>query len=485
MKKTRLLGALLALCLSLGLLPMAALAAPASLTGTWEGYYYANQGQTGLTLTLNDDGTGVFEFYNMPGRSNAKNGSYTVRVDYDGDTIVIPGVEWIDRPSGYGFVTLYGTLSGDELTGNVDRNGSWPLYLVRDNAARQELDKTVFDGHKYERVDQGMTWTQAKAYCERQGGYLACVNSRAEQEYLQGLIAGGTKNMYWIGAYRTDYGFRWLDGSELTYANWDAGEPNNYQGDEAYAEMYRLPSPFNDQGRAGAWNDAPDDNAHDDSEFFLLGNVGFLCEWDAYSESSQWATPELQEAAEKGLIPDSLVGEDMTRPITRGEFAAVVVKLYEQLNSTRTVMSGEAKFKDIASDVNRNEILKAYNISAVRGVSETEYAPGVQLNREQMATMLCRVIKRSTWPEWTVEADGQDKYRLDLTGATYFADNDQISDYARESVYYMAKTGIILGKGDNRFAPRNATSQQEAEGYANATREQAVAISLRIYNQNK
>ena len=213
--------------------------------------------------------------------------------------------------------------------------------------------------------------------------------------------------------------------------------------------------------------------------------MGFLCEWDAYSESSQWATPELQEAAEKGLIPDSLVGEDMTRPITRGEFAAVVVKLYEQLNSTRTVMSGEAKFKDIASDVNRNEILKAYNISAVRGVSETEYAPGVQLNREQMATMLCRVIKRSTWPEWTVEADGQDKYRLDLTGATYFADNDQISDYARESVYYMAQTGIILGKGDNRFAPRNATSQQEAEGYANATREQAVAISLRIYNQNK
>lgn len=34
MKKTRLLGALLALCLSLGLLPMAALAAPASLAGT-------------------------------------------------------------------------------------------------------------------------------------------------------------------------------------------------------------------------------------------------------------------------------------------------------------------------------------------------------------------------------------------------------------------------------------------------------------------
>ena len=32
------------------------------ITGTYEGWYYADQGQTGLTLTVNKDGSGVFEF---------------------------------------------------------------------------------------------------------------------------------------------------------------------------------------------------------------------------------------------------------------------------------------------------------------------------------------------------------------------------------------------------------------------------------------
>ena len=74
MKKHRLLCGLLCLCLCLSLLAPAAFAAP-RVTGVWEGYYYANQGQTGLTLTLREDGTGTFEFYHMPGRSNAKDGS--------------------------------------------------------------------------------------------------------------------------------------------------------------------------------------------------------------------------------------------------------------------------------------------------------------------------------------------------------------------------------------------------------------------------
>ncbi|MCD8342920.1 MAG: S-layer homology domain-containing protein [Oscillospiraceae bacterium] len=62
-----------------------------------------------------------------------------------------------------------------------------------------------------------------------------------------------------------------------------------------------------------------------------------------------------------------------------------------------------------------------------------------------------------------------------------FEDDDQISDYARQSVYYMAKMGIINGVDDTHFAPQNTTDEQEAPGYATATREQAIALSLRIY----
>ena len=50
-----------------------------------------------------------------------------------------------------------------------------------------------------------------------------------------------------------------------------------------------------------------------------------------------------------------------------------------------------------------------------------------------------------------------------------------ISAYAKESVYFMVANNIINGMGGNKFAPKNTTSAEEAQGYANATREQALA----------
>ena len=39
---------------------------------------------------------------------------------------------------------------------------------------------------------------------------------------------------------------------------------------------------------------------------------------------------------------------------------------------------------------------------------------------------------------------------------------------------------IVGGMGENRFAPRNVTPEQEETGYANATREQALLIAARM-----
>ena len=55
----------------------------------------------------------------------------------------------------------------------------------------------------------------------------------------------------------------------------------------------------------------------------------------------------------------------------------------------------------------------------------------------------------------------------------------KIYDYAKPSVYFMAKHKIINGIGNNLFAPKATTSQEIAIGYALATREQALAMSLR------
>ena len=152
----------------------------------------------------------------------------------------------------------------------------------------------------------------------------------------------------------------------------------------------------------------------------------------------------------------------------------MAVKVFEHLSGSKAVPIINNPFTD-TKDV---EVLKAYGIGAVNGTSATAFTPNALLNREQCATMLTRVFKRITLAGWTLETDSQ--FKLNYTMPARFADDADISGYAKDSVYFMAANGIINGVGNNMFAPKNTTTAQEAQGYANATREQALAIAVRM-----
>lgn len=487
MKKGIVLSALLFL-LVLCTVSMAAPAEVSPLAGTYEGWYYANQGQTGLTLTVNEDGTGVFEFYNMPGRSNAEDGSYTIKVTLENGNYVIKGDEWIEKPSTYVFVTLKGTLNKDVYTGLVDGNKNWEFVLNKNNSSYQEVVDSVYQNHSYKVFDESMTWQQAKEKCESLGGHLVTITSQGEQNFVSKLLTNGGKKQYWIGATTTGGTPQWVTGETFSYSNWDVIEPNSHtrsDGEkEQYVHIYNTPNPAVGGSKRFAWNDMYYDNTYPGEEDnFSLQTVGYVCEWETWSDSADWSTPELQEAADAGLIPDVLVGKDMTAPVTRGEFAAISVKLFEAMTGGRAVMSSQCQFEDIADNENRNYILKAYNIGAVQGYSATEFAPDELITREQLATMLCRVYKRAEWPDWTLETDAE--YTINYSGVPKYADDAQISDYAKPSVYFMTKYNVISGVGNGMFAPKNTNSMEEAEHYANATREQAIAMSLRSFKNLK
>ena len=214
------------------------------------------------------------------------------------------------------------------------------------------------------------------------------------------------------------------------------------------------------------------------------GRTLFYSEWSNSIErpainGSEWAVDELEKADALGLIPDILQGADLTADITRAEFAAVSVKVYEALSGTPALPAVANPFTDTADP----EILKAYNIGAVNGTSATTYSPNDLLNREQAAAMLTRVFKRVTLPGWTLATDAS--FKLDYTKPALFADDADISDWAKESVYFMAANNIINGVGNNKFAPKNTTTAQQAQGYANATREQALIIAMRMVENLK
>ena len=191
-----------------------------------------------------------------------------------------------------------------------------------------------------------------------------------------------------------------------------------------------------------------------------------------------WAKAELAEAAALGLIPDSLKDADLTGPITRAEFAAVSVKVYESLTGTKATPAATNPFTD-TKDL---EVLKAYNVGVTNGIGAATFEPNTLLNREQAATMLTRVYKKVAISGWTLETDGDytAQFKAMFKQPPAFADDANISGWAKDSVYFMAANSIINGVGDNKFAPRATTSAEQAAGYAQATREAALLIATRM-----
>lgn len=196
-------------------------------------------------------------------------------------------------------------------------------------------------------------------------------------------------------------------------------------------------------------------------------------------QASTWAQNELAEAEKLNLIPDSLKNGDLTKSITREEFAEVSVKAYEALTGKKATPVASNPFVDTKN----TEVLKAYNLGITTGTSATTFEPNALLNREQAATMLTRTYKKATIDGWTIADDS--KFSLEYTKSNTFADDKDISSWAKDSVYFMNANGIINGVGDNKFAPKNTTPAEEAVEYANATREQAIIIATRMVKNLK
>ena len=169
---------------------------------------------------------------------------------------------------------------------------------------------------------------------------------------------------------------------------------------------------------------------------------------------SPWAKDSVAVAEKINLIQPS-ENYNYTAFITREEFCELIFNYINNFSDGLTAIYAKNPFTD--TDNEHIEVLNALGI--VKGKSETEFAPNDSLTREEAAVILYRMISK-IYPGWDATAQYFD-----------FADSGEISDWAMNDIQVICNMGIMQGIGDNRFAPK--------ELY---TTEQAVATLVRVYN---
>ncbi|MBE7028360.1 MAG: S-layer homology domain-containing protein, partial [Ruminococcaceae bacterium] len=137
--------------------------------------------------------------------------------------------------------------------------------------------------------------------------------------------------------------------------------------------------------------------------------------------------------------------------LTRGMFVTVLYRIEGE-----PLVEDGVNFTDVADDqYYANAVKWASANGIVKGITETEFAPNVEVTREQMAAMLTRYADYKK-----IEA---------AEGDVSYTDDAEISEYAKEAVKIANKLGILIGNTDGSFAPKK-----------NATRAEAAALFVRL-----
>ncbi len=192
--------------------------------------------------------------------------------------------------------------------------------------------------------------------------------------------------------------------------------------------------------------------------FAMLSGLGASA---IYSDApSEWALDEVNAAKSKGLVIAE-ADQNYRSNISRRLFCAMVVNMVEKL-SGETI---EVTISNPFGDTDEAEVVKAYQLGIVKGVSETRFAPEDFITREQIAAMMMRGARKLD------ELKGARYAYAPDSAAVVFADQGDISPWALEDIQTAYRLGIVRGIGENRIDPNG-----------NTTVEQSILLINRLYD---
>jgi hypothetical protein len=185
----------------------------------------------------------------------------------------------------------------------------------------------------------------------------------------------------------------------------------------------------------------------------LTNSFAFAIEGE---QVSLWAAEEVKRAEMRSLIPEELAEAFLQEPMTREEFAGVIIALWKEKTNQEISVEGESPFLD----TDDREVIQAWKLGVVNGVGQDLYQPMGTLNRQTAATMMSRLYEKFM------------ESSMAYSDVNQFMDHQEIDGWAQAPVYFMTSRNIIKGVGEQRFDPRGTL-----------TREQAVILALRMLEE--
>lgn len=177
-------------------------------------------------------------------------------------------------------------------------------------------------------------------------------------------------------------------------------------------------------------------------------------------EDYEWAKPSIERLAGSDVISGRGNGIfDPGSNVKREEFTSIVIKalgLYDE----NAVCDN---FLDVKPE---NWFYKAVGSAAasgiINGISDTEFGTGQNVTRQD-AVLICKRAAEKLGISF--ESGGgatHTSFEYAADDAPSFADWDSVSDYARDAVTAMQKSGIVTGKSNNEFKPADNMTRAEA-----------------------
>ena len=181
---------------------------------------------------------------------------------------------------------------------------------------------------------------------------------------------------------------------------------------------------------------------------FSIYGIGYKNPAPAFTDiTGHWAADNILFVASRGLLSGT---SDTTFSPNTGMTRGMFVTALGRLAGINPDSYKTGKFTDVKADAYYAPYVNwAAQTGIVEGVTATTFAPDTNINREQMAVIMANYAK---------------KLGCDLPKtlqAVTFADNAQISSWAKDAVKAMQQAGILAGKANNRFDPKGTATRAE------------------------